>query len=212
MILRAVNLPNHQSAHYSIYANANKKITSLGLNVGTNLSTNGNVYYSFINNALNKTNSYTYSGQLSLSKYKEKKYQIYLNLGPNYTVGQSSLQPNINNNGRGFNGDYYINFYLPGKIQISSDGQYQFKAATQSFNSDFKQTIINASLTKAFFKAENLKIVLRGNDLLNQNSGFTRSASSNLITEERYTTIRRYYMLSVVWDFNGTNSGPPAKK
>jgi hypothetical protein len=49
-----------------------------------------------------------------------------------------------------------------------------------------------------------LKLVLRGNDLLNQNSGFTRSATSNLLHRGTGTLLSAgTYMLSVVWDFSG---------
>jgi hypothetical protein len=209
-VTQALNLPNQKPYNYRVYIGMNRKIA--GINIGPNLNSNGNVYYSMINNALNRTKSFTYSGRLSLSKYKEKKYQIYINAGPTYTVGQSSLQPLINNNGRGFSGDYWINFYLPGKFQISSDGQYEYKAATQSFDTDFRRTIINATITKSFFKSDAVKLSISGNDLLNQNSGFSRSASSNLITQSTYTTIRRYFMLSLVWDFSGMGGGTPAKK
>ncbi|MEO7211152.1 outer membrane beta-barrel family protein [Mucilaginibacter sp.] len=217
-VIQAVNLTNKSPSNYNLNIDMGRKLTGLGgINLGARLSTTGNIYYSFVTRpplptALNRTKSYNYSAQLSLSKYKEKKYQVYINAGPDYTIGQSSLQPDINNNGRGFNADYYISVYLPFKFQITTDGQYQYKAATQSFDNDFKQTIINASITKSFFKAETLKLILRGNDLLNQNSGFSRSASSNLITQTKYTTIRRYFMLSVVWDFSGMGGGAPAKK
>jgi hypothetical protein len=214
-VTQAINLPNQKPFNYNVYFNMNRKIA--GINIGPNLSTNGNVYYSMVKtlaapSELNRTKSYTYSGQLSLSKYKEKKYQIYVNAGPTYTIGQSSLQPSINNNGRGFSGNYWINFFLPGKFQISSDGQYEYKAATQSFDTDFRRTIINATITKSFFKSDAVKLSISGNDLLNQNSGFSRSASSNLITQSTYTTIRRYFMLSLVWDFSGMGGGAPAKK
>jgi hypothetical protein len=209
--IQSVNLPNQKQSNYNFGIDMSRKISVIGLNVSARLNTSGNIYYSLQNNELNKTNSNNYSGTIGLSKYKEKKFSIYINGGPNYTIGKSSLQPDRNNNGRGFSADYYINFYLPWKIQLSSDGQYQYTAATQSFATDFHQTILNASITKSFFKSENLKLVLRGNDLLNQNSGFTRSASSTLYTENRYTTIRRYYMLSVVWDFSGMGGGTPKK-
>ncbi|MBB5397939.1 TonB-dependent receptor [Mucilaginibacter sp. AK015] len=209
--IQSVNLPGKKQSNYNLGIDMSRKLGVIGLNINARFNTGGNIYYSMVNNELNKTNSNTYRAAIGLSKYKEKKYSIYVSAGPNYTVGQASLQPDRNNNGRGFNADYYMNIYLPGKIEIGSDGQYQYTAATQSFDNDFKQTIINASITKSFFKAENLKLVLRGNDLLNQNSGFTRSASSNLITENRYTTIRRYYMLSVVWDFNGMGGGAAKK-
>jgi hypothetical protein len=210
--IQAVNLSGQRQSNYNFGLDMSRKLSFIGMNISGRVNTGGNIYYSMQNNELNKTKSNNYSGTIGLSKYKEKKYSIYLNGGPNYTVGQSSLQPDRNNNGYGFSADYYINVYLPGKIQISSDGQYQYTAATQSFSTDFRQTILNASITKAFFKGEGLKLILRGNDLLNQNSGFTRSASSTSYTENRYTTIRRYYMLSVVWDFSGMGGGTPAKK
>jgi hypothetical protein len=210
--IQAVNLTGQTQSNYNLGLDMSRKLSFIGMNINGRLNTGGNIYYSMQNNELNKTKSNNYSGTIGLSKYKEKKYSIYINGGPNYTVGQSSLQPDRNNNGYGFSADYYINFYLPGKIQISSDGQYQYTAATQSFSDDFRQTILNASITKSFFKSEGLKLILRGNDLLNQNSGFTRSASSTSYTENRYTTIRRYYMLSITWDFSGMGGGTPAKK
>lgn len=205
---QALNLPGQKPFNYNIYSSFSKKF--FGLNLGINPSTSGSVYYSLINNALNKTKSTTYNGELSVSKYIEKKFQFYINAGPDYTIGQSSLQPLINNNGRGFNANYYLNVYLPLKFQVSSDGQYEYKAPTQSFATDFRQTIINAAITKSFFKNDAVKLSLRGNDLLNQNQGFSRSASANLITQNSYTTIRRYYMLSVVWDFSGFGKGTAA--
>jgi hypothetical protein len=203
---QAVNIDKQQS-NFNINLDLSRKI--FGINVNTRFSTNGNIYYNMQNNALNKTKSNNYSGVLSFSKYKEKKYSINIGAGPNYTVGNASLQPDINNNGYGFTGEYYMTVYLPWKIQVSSDGQYQYTAPTQTFDNAFRQTIINASISKSFFKSENLKLVLRGNDLLNQNSGFTRSATTNYSTQDRYTTIRRYFMLSLIWDFNVMGGGAP---
>jgi len=61
---------------------------------------------------------------------------------------------------------------------------------------------LNASIIKSFFKDENLKISVSGNDLFNQNVGFSRNANGNTITQDSYTTIKRYFMVSVIWDFN----------
>jgi len=210
-IIQSVNLNDKQQSNYNFGLDMSRKLSFIGLNINARLNTGGNIYYSMVNNELNKTKSNTYGGTIGLSKYKEKKYTIYISGGPNYTVGQASLQPDRNNNGRGFNADYYLSIFLPGKIEIGSDGQYQYTAATQSFDNAFRQTIINARISRAFFKGDNLKASISGNDLLNQNQGFTRSASSNLITENRYTTIRRYFMLSVTWDFNGMGGGTPKK-
>jgi hypothetical protein len=215
--VQAVNLANQRPSNYNLSVDMGRKLTALGVNLGARLSTNGNIYYSLvttpsITEQLNRTNSNTYSGQLTISKYKEKKYQIYIDAGPDYSVGQSSIQPDKNNNGRGFNASYYIEVYLPLKFKIGTDAQYQYKAATESIPQDFSQTIVNASLTKSFFKSEALKLSLQGRDLLNQNSGFSRNSFGGNFTQSKYTTIRRYFMLSVIWDFSGMGGGTPAKK
>jgi hypothetical protein len=62
--------------------------------------------------------------------------------------------------------------------------------------------IVNCSLEKSFFKSSGLKMALKVNDLLNQNSGFNRFAVANTITQSNFITIRRYFMYSVSWDFN----------
>jgi len=56
-------------------------------------------------------------------------------------------------------------------------------------------------------KGDALLIKVSGNDLLNQNVGFNRSANSNFITQTTFTNIKRFYMLSVVWNF--TKAGTP---
>jgi hypothetical protein len=133
---------------------------------------------------------------------------LQLGGGPSYTTGESSLQQ-INNNGWGTNGNASFTVYLPGKVEIRSDATYQFTAATASFNDDFERTIWNAAITKKFFKQDNLSLSLSGNDLLNQNVGFSRSAYSNRITQNSYTTIQRYFLFSLIWDFNKMGGTPP---
>ncbi|RFZ81055.1 TonB-dependent receptor [Mucilaginibacter terrenus] len=210
--IQYLNLPNRKQANYYGGFYFDRKIAALDFNVGLSANLNGNTYYSLKNGAENKTTSNTISGRLNFNKYVQKKFSFDIGAGPTYTRGQSSLNPNRNNNGRGFNANGRFNVYLPGKIQVGADGEYQYQAATQSFDTPFEQTIINANITKTFFKAENLKLILSGNDLLNQNSGFSRNASGLYISQSRYTTIRRYFMLSVQWDFNKMGGGAPAKK
>ena len=197
-----VNLSSKKQSNYNLGAYFDKKIAKLDFNVGLNIGINGTNAYNFNNNDLNFTNSNTYNVSFRASKYKEKKYDFYLGIGPTYTVSGSSLQPELNNNGRGANGEYGFTVYLPLKFQIASDGNYEWRGKTETFNSDFHRTLINASVAKTFLKGDNLKLSLAVNDLLNQNAGFERTVSGNFITQNTYTTIRRYFMVSVVWDFN----------
>jgi hypothetical protein len=46
-----------------------------------------------------------------------------------------------------------------------------------------------------------------GHDLLNQNIGFERTVNSNYISQNTYSTIQRFFLLSFVWNF--TKAGTP---
>ncbi|MXV52891.1 outer membrane beta-barrel protein [Pedobacter sp. HMF7647] len=178
------------------------KIKKPELNYGISFNTDGNTYYNLTNNVVNRTVSNNYSGNIQLSKYKQKKYEFSVNFRPGYSFGESSLQQQVNNNGWTFNSDASFNIYLPGKLQIGSDANYEFRQKTQSFNENFDRMIWNAWISRKFLKQDNLAVTVKGNDLLNQNVGFNRYAFNNQISQTNYTTIRRYFMFSVTWDFN----------
>ncbi|MGN8072236.1 outer membrane beta-barrel family protein [Mucilaginibacter sp. SG564] len=205
------NLKGHQTSNMYFYGGYDQKIPKIDMNAGLNLNMNGSDYFNLNNTQLVETKQYTYSASLRLSKYKQKKYDFWAGAGPTYTVNSQSLQTQLNNNGRGFNAYGGFNVYLPAKFQIGTDANYQYNAATQSFNEDFRRTTLNASITKAFMKDESLKLSISGNDLLNQNVGYNRTGSANQLTQERYTAIKRYFMLSLVWDFNHMGGGTPKK-
>lgn len=212
---KSVNLHDKAPSNYWLYASYSQQVKALlGINVGINLQTNGNTYFSYINDELNRTISNSYVPQLSISKHAVKKYEFYVNFGPSYNTSQSSLQKELNNNGWGWSGYGSIGLYLPGKIRIATNANYTYQPKTVSFNQDFEQLLLNASLDKKFTKKENLTLSLSGRDLLNQNTGFRRSAYGNAITQTSYNTIRRYFMLSVIWDFNkmGGIKTTPAKE
>lgn len=208
---RFTNLNGKQTANFYMYGGYYQKLKKLDFEAGLNVNANGNTYYSYTNNVLNKTQSYTYSARAGFYKNKTKKYDLALSFGPTYTRSQSSLQTAVNNNSTGFNADGNFGVYLPKKFRISTDGNYQYQGKSASFNQDFQRFIVNASLNKAFFKDESLKLAATVNDLLNQNVGFNRSATSTLLSQSTYTTIRRYFMFSVVYDFNKMGGAAPKK-
>lgn len=200
--LRFSNLANKSTQYFYAYMAADQKIKALDMNLGINLSTNSNISYNYVNDVLNRIQSTTYKGNVSLYKAAEKKYSAYAEFGPTYTTNESSLQKQTNDNGWGWNGRGGFTVYLPGKFEIGSSAEYEYRAKTQSFDTDFSRMILNASISKKFFKSEGLKFTLSGNDLLNQNVGFRRTASGNMITQNSYTTIKRYFMASISWDFS----------
>ena len=211
----SINLDSKSPYNYYFNTSLSRKIKGIELNVGIDLSTNGNVNYTMVSDEikteLNTTKSSNFSGGLNFSKYKEKKYNFRVSGGPSYNVINSSLQTRVNNEGWGVRADGHLSVYLPGKIEISTDGNYQYTAKTQTFDEDLERFIWNASVSKKFFKQENVVLSLSGRDLLNQNIGFSRYASGNMVTQNSYTTIQRYFMCTLSWDFSKMGGSVPKK-
>ena len=202
------NLAGKSPANYFFYTGFSKKIQKVNLNVGGGANANGNVYYNLTNGQLNKTQHVTYSGEITIQQYIQKKYGFNVAFGPSYTFSKASLQQQSNNNGWGLSGRYGLSVFLPWKLEIASDGRYTYTAPTALFDENFEQFIVNATVSKKFLKNENLRFSVSVNDLLNQNKGFTRYANNNMFTQNSYTTIARYFLFSLTWDFSKMGGVP----
>ncbi|RZK77659.1 MAG: TonB-dependent receptor, partial [Pedobacter sp.] len=212
---QSINLRGKNPSNFYFSSAFSRKIKGLDVGVGIDLDANGNVDYTMVSDGnkteLNTTKSANYSGGLNLSKYKDDKYSFRISGGPSYNNISSSLQNRTNNKGWGFRGDGHFTVYLPGKVEISADGNYQYTAKTQTFDQDLERLILNSSVSKKFFKQENLMLSISGRDLLNQNVGFSRYASGNMVTQNSYTTIQRYFMCTLSWDFSKMGGSVPNK-
>src|SRR6185312_9249848 len=137
------------------------------------------------NDSLNMSKNYVFNPMLILQMFKQKKIEFGFNGGPTYTISETSLQPKVNGN-----------IYLPGKFQVGTYSDFQYSAATASFHQSYSRINLSAFIIKNFLKNDNLMVELWGNDLLNQNSGFSRVAQANLITQTVSNTLKRYFMLT----------------
>ena len=93
-------------------------------------------------------------------------------------------------------------------MQLSSNINYTYNGKTQQLPST-TFTDWDGSVSRTFFKGDNLKVSLTGNNLLNQDRNY-RSQYAGTITQSYYNTIKQYFMLSVSWDF--TKFGTTAVK
>lgn len=208
---QAVNLTGKNTTLANAYVGLDQKINPLDLTAGLNLNYNNSISYSYTNGVLNKSTLTTYSPAINFYKTKLKKFDINGSFGPTYTINQSSLQQDINSNGWGARGYLNVYIYLPGNFAVSTNDNYEYQGKTKSFNTDFNKLIINTAISKKFLKSQGLKILLSANDLLNQNVGFSRSASAGMMTQNSYTTIKRYFMASISWDFSQMGGAAPKK-
>ncbi|MFD2285445.1 outer membrane beta-barrel protein [Pedobacter petrophilus] len=216
-IARSVNLSDKTPINYNLYSGIRRKIKFLfDANVGLGLNAGGNTNYSYVKSQLseavelNQIVTTRFNPSIDINRYNDKS-EFYINFGPSYNAQVASLQKDRANKGWGMQGYGGIGINLPKKIKIRADGEYTYTPKSPAFDTSFEQIIINAAVTKAFFKGEDLKFTIRGNDLFNQNRGFNRSSYSNMITQTSYNNINRYFMFSLVWDFNKMGGGTPQK-
>jgi len=207
-IYKYENLKDHMPLNYSGNLYYGNKIKSIDLQFGGDLGFNNSSFFNIINDELNKTLSNTFRTSLNVSKYVQKKYSIRLEGGPSYTSSTSSLQKERSNEGWGFNSYASFRVYLPAKFEIYSDANYIYNEATQAFDEDFQRLLWNGGLQKKFFKKDELTLSISANDILNQNVGFNRSSYNGINTQSSHTTIKRYFMFSLIWEFNKMGGAP----
>lgn len=178
------------------------------INVGFRGNFNQNRNASIVNGILNITNSGNYTLGAGMYKSKDKKYELRLDGSVTYTSSHSSVQSNIKTNYWTYNVQPAFDIFLPKKFQVHSDVDANFRQKTSAFDFNTNVILWNAWIGKKFLKGDALLIKASANDLLNQNIGFNRTVNSNFISQNTYTTIQRFFMLSVIWSFN--KAGTPA--
>jgi hypothetical protein len=147
--------------------------------------------------------------ELNLGLGYEVTDKYRFNVGPKiaYNRSGSSLQKNINTNYYTYGGraDGYV--LLPGKIELSSDVNFDLRQRIASFDQNTNIIQWNGNLSRKIFKDKSGKIIFVANDILNQNKGYNRSINSNFITDDRFLRIARYFLLKFEWTFTKTPGG-----
>ncbi|HVX50889.1 MAG TPA: outer membrane beta-barrel family protein [Chitinophagaceae bacterium] len=177
----------------------------VGFNAGYSRSRNQNFY----NGLLNITDGDNYTGGLYLNKRKENKYSFSLSGSATYTNSVSSVQTGLKTKYWSYELQPFAEVFLPLKIQIHAEGDYTIRQNTTVFQGNNNVFLLNAWIAKKFLKNDALQARITGNDILNQNLGIFRSVSSNVISQSTNTTIRRYFMFSLIWNFNKAGTKTP---
>ncbi|SDH45726.1 Carboxypeptidase regulatory-like domain-containing protein [Pedobacter terrae] len=165
----------------------------------------------FRNNIFNETNSTVnklalnnYNFSFSFNKAKEKKYQFDLNTLLAYNTNNFSLNQVDNNDYFSISTKFDIDVYIR-SIKVHSDFNYQWLQKTSLTNRSFNRVIWNSWIGKYFFKGQPLLFKVACNDILNQNVGLSRVATSNYFTQNTFNTLQRFFLFSAVWNFNKFN-------
>lgn len=157
----------------------------------------------------NFTNVTSYGFNMSINQYVPDKYDFYI--GPNFTWNSSKASVNDAADIKywQFNGWANGSVKLSGKakIDLTSEVNYQVRQKDPRFPQNNNFVTWNAAIIKHLFKSQ-LDVKLGLYDILNQNRGFDRSFNSYSFTETHYVTLKRFWLLTLTWNFS--KNGKPA--
>ena len=200
-----INSGTNQS-FYS-YLGTGTKMKKLDLDVSLNGNVSYNTYHGFVNNVDNRTATTDYGLGFRTSKDWDKDdkmtHEISLEVSGNYRQNKSTLT-RLAADYRSLQLELTTSNLLLWKLRLTNSAQAnirnRFSAADQRYNT----VVWNMALSRKIGKRDAAEIRLSVFDILNQNLGFSRSVTNTVISEEAYTTIRRYGLLSFIWNFNST--------
>ena len=155
---------------------------------------------SLINKANNITRTFAITQGLGVNFIKTK-FDIGLKANLGYNVLNYSINKNLNE-------DYWTQTYnadvtvrLPKNFILSTNFDYLINTGRAAgFNQ--KIPLWNASLSKQVFKNKNGELKFSVNDILNQNESITRTAGDNYLLDTRSMVLRRYFMVSLLFNLN----------
>ncbi len=149
----------------------------------------------------NKTKVKSYGSNANIEYYSQDKFSFYIN--PNFTWNNSQASINSTADAQYWQLSGYASASatFPHNLYLSTTLNYQARQKDPRFPQNNNFTIWDASLTKRLMKNE-LEIKFSVNDILNQNKGYQRNFNSYSFTESYYQTLKRFWLLTVTWNFS----------
>jgi hypothetical protein len=204
-ISQPVNVDGNYSL--SLYSGYSKKFKKPAVRVRLHTDITKSRYTNFVNDLKNITNNNSIAVGTGFSFDKEKKYYLFLMPEVRRNFSRSSIRPDVTT--KYWTQEYQVegSLTLPKKFEFGTDVMFYIRQRTDAFPDNNNSTRWNARLDKKFLKNDAGILRFSAFDILDQNIGFDRNISTNFISERRYETFRRYFMLSFIWNF--TKNGKP---
>jgi hypothetical protein len=172
------------------------------LNINTGLNFYKSYYSNVINNKKNVTNNTSIAINLGINKDKEKRYNFYYDGTIRYNISTSSVRKDIQTKYWTLDHSVGLTLMLPWKFELNNELQGSLQQKTVLFDGNNNMLLWNAYFGKKILKNDKAIIKIIAHDILNQNIGYSRYISGNVIQETNYQSIARYFLLSFVWNFS----------
>lgn len=198
---QAINVDGNYMVN--IYTSYMFKIKGLDANIDFGPELTRSKFSNRVNGFDNKNLSTDYTFFIRLFKWSEKRS---FQFGPRvtYTYAKNTLRPDVVTKYLTSSSEASLWTKLPLKFEFSTSAYVNLRQKTDVFGASRNSTKWDAYIAKKFLKKDNLELRLSVFDILNQNIGFNRTTNSNVIMQESYQTLKRFWMLSLQFNLTKT--------
>lgn len=174
------------------------------VDLGERIATNRGI--NFVNKQENRTQGFLASTSMKLS-YQRDNFDASVEGRVSYNQTHYSVNKQMNQ--EYFNNTFAadLNWTITKNLVFGTDFDYfTYSGLTGGFNQ--KIPLWAMSVSTFFLKNRRGELKLSVNDLLNRNTGISRTAQLNYVQDERITTLGRYFLLSFTYSLKGISPQP----
>lgn len=193
-----INSPSSYSSY--AYVDLDKKIVANKLSLSMNLGVNYYYNPNYINDALNYNKRLKTRFEPGIQYRDKDLLDFYISYNWDWLRNKNSIQPAQNTSFSEHRPSFYIQFYFPKFVNLSSNLNYYIISPTNPAQK-FDRLLWRIEIIKFFLKDKSLNFSFGINDILNQNLGFERVNQANYFSETRFNTLARYWLVKLSWNF-----------
>jgi hypothetical protein len=187
---------------HQLIAGYGRDIEALKLKVNLQLEVAGNKSVTEVNGENNKATQKNYTAGLTLMYSGDQLFNLNTTSNLSFSESNNSVQEDIPDRFILYEQTSGLDFTPWQRLRLNTAAKWMLRNKADA--TDTRNSILswNAFISYAFLQNRSLMLSLSVNDILNQNTGFTRSVRDNTITYSTYVSVRRYTLLSLNWNFN----------
>ncbi len=196
---QAINIDGNWNA--SVWGHQSFKIRPLKTNLSLGLNGNYSVNNTLLNNIKNRSTNLSGGPNLGLNYYNDTGLVFDFNVSVNYNANRNSVNTGVKTNLFSVQQNLDLSYQFGSGFAIGAETNWQYRQK-MDVNDKYNNVLIaNVYVRQSLLKDRSLQLRLEGNDLLNNNVGVRRNNFDNTITDTDYSTIKRYFMFVVAWNF-----------
>lgn len=198
------NVPDDYSA--TAMFDFSTPIRFLGVNIRTGATERWNRGVSYINGIDNNNTNVIHRYRLSFDNRKKEKWDVLVGAEVSLTDAKYSIKKELNRKFISYTWFSEINFTPSERLSFRMTGDVT-NYNSQSFNKSIVIPLLGAEIDYYFKNNKRVMLSLEGSDLLNKNTGISRTSNLNYLREVHSNTIGRYFLLSLKFRLNKLGNG-----